>query len=236
MTVADDSSAIRVFCTLALQGVMTAITPLLAARGVTFAATYGATALLTQRMAGGEAADVAILIDTAIDELTAKSIMVAGSRRDLARSAVGLAVRAGAPKPDIGSAEAFKQALLAARSVGYSKSGASGLYFARLIETLGIAEEIKRKAKIQDGIVGEFAAKGEVEIAIQQISELKLVDGIDIVGPLPEALQKETVFSAGVFAKSPRREAAQDFVAALTSADVQAVMRDKGLEPVAAVV
>lgn len=235
MTAADDG-AVRILCTLGLRGVMTAITPMLAARGVTFSAHYGATALMLERMKAGETADAAVLTDGAVEELIGKGIMVAGSRRDLARSAIGLAVRAGAPRPDIDTAEAFKQAILKAHSVGYSKSGASGLHFARLIEQLGIADEINRKAKVQDGVVGEFAAKGEVEIAIQQISELKLVDGIDIVGPLPGTLQKETVFSAGIFAASPRREAAQVFLAALGSADVAAVMRDKGLEPVATVV
>jgi molybdate transport system substrate-binding protein len=230
MNAADD---VRILCTLGLRGVMTAITPMLAGRGVTFSAHYGATALMLERMTAGETADAAVLTDAAVEELIGKRIMLAGSRRDLARSAIGLAVRSGAPRPDIGTAEAFKQAILKARSVGYSKSGASGLHFARLIEQLGIAEEVNRKAKVQDGVVGEFAASGEVEIAIQQISELKLVDGIDIVGRLPDALQKETVFSAGVFANSDRRAAAQAFVAALGGADVAAVMRDKGLEPIA---
>src|SRR5262249_5214665 len=162
-----------------------------------------------------------------------RQVRVRGSGRGVARPAVGLAVRAGAPKPDIGTAEAFTQAVLNARSIGYSKTGASGLHFARLIEKLGIAAEINRKAKVQDGVVGALAAAGDVEIAIQQISELKLVDGIDIVGPLPGALQKMTVFTAGVFATSPRRAAAQAFLDALGGADVAAVMRDKGLEPIA---
>jgi molybdate transport system substrate-binding protein len=223
-------------CTLGLRGVMTDITPMLATRGVAFSAQYGATALMLERMAAGETADAGVLTDAAVEELIGKQIMIAGSRRDLARSAVGLAVRSGAPRPDISTADAFKAAIRNARSVGYSKSGASGIHFARLIEKLGIADEINRKAKVQDGVVGEFAAKGEVEIAIQQISELKLVDGIDIVGPLPDALQKETVFSAGVFAASNQRAAAQAFVAALSSPDVTAVMRDKGLEPIAPVV
>ncbi len=231
-TMSADGSAVQILCTLGLRGVLTAIAPALAARGMTFSAHYGATALMLERMAAGETADIGVFTDAAVEELIGKQIMVAGSRRDLARSAIGLAVRAGAPRPDIGTADAFKQAILNARSVGYSKSGASGIHFARLIETLGIADEVKRKAKVQDGVVGQFAAKGEVEIAIQQISELKLVDGIDIVGPLPDALQKVTVFSAGIFAASPRRAAAQAFVAALTGADVAAVMRDKGLEPI----
>jgi len=229
----NDGSAVRLLCTLGLRGVMTAVTPMLAERGLTFSATYGATALMLERLAAGETADAAVFTDAAVDELIGRQVMVTGSRRDLARSAVGLAVRAGAPKPDIGTAEAFTQAVLNARSIGYSKTGASGLHFARLIEKLGIAAEINRKAKVQDGVVGALAAAGDVEIAIQQISELKLVDGIDIVGPLPDALQKMTVFTAGVFTTSPRRTAAQAFLDALGGADVAAVMRDKGLEPIA---
>src|SRR5713226_7770609 len=126
-----------------------------------FSAHYGRTALMLERMAAGETADIAVFTDAAIEELIGKRIMLAGSRRDLARSAVGLAVRAGTPKPDISTATRSPQAILRARSIGYSKSGASGLHFARLIETLGIADAIKRKAKVQDGVVGEFAAKGE---------------------------------------------------------------------------
>jgi molybdate transport system substrate-binding protein len=126
--------------------------------------------------------------------------------------------------------------MLAARAIGYSKSGASGLHFAQLIERLGIAAEVNRNAKVQDGVVGELAARGEVEIAVQQISELKLVDGIDIVGSLPDELQKLTVFSAGVFAASAQPAQAAALIAALASADVTAVMRRKGLEPIAALV
>jgi molybdate transport system substrate-binding protein len=234
--VTTGASPIRIICTMGLRGVMTDVAATLAEGGHHFDAAYGATKLLMDRMAKGETADVGILIDSAIDELALSGIMVTGSRRDLARSGIGLAVRAGARKPDISTVAAFKQALLAARSVGYSKSGASGLHFAHLIVELGIADDINRKAKVQDGVVGEFAAKGEVEIAIQQISELKLVDGIDIVGPLPDGLQKETVFSAGVFAATPRRADAEAFIAALRSREVAVVMREKGLEPLAAVV
>jgi molybdate transport system substrate-binding protein len=227
---------IRILCTLGLRGVMTEITPMLVARGIDFAATYGATTLMLRRMAEGETADIAILVDSAIDELTQQGTIAPGSRRDLARSAIGIAVAAGAAKPDIGSVEAFKQAMLAARSIGYSRTGASGVHFAGLMLRLGIADEVNRKARVLDGVVGELAARGEVEIAVQQISELKLVDGIDIVGVLPDALQKLTVFSAGVFAASRRPAAATLLIAALAGREVTAVMRSKGLEPIAALV
>jgi molybdate transport system substrate-binding protein len=122
--------------------------------------------------------------------------MVAGSRVDLVRSAIGIAVRQGAPKPDIGSAAALKQALLSARTISYSKTGISGVYFPTVLERLGIAAQVASKVLIPtSGVpVGEVVAKGDAEIGVQQISELLPVPGIEIVGPLPEEMQKVTVF------------------------------------------
>jgi molybdate transport system substrate-binding protein len=231
----DPVIPIKMLCTLGLRGLLEEVAPLLEQRGLDFAADYGATNLMLPRIAAGETADVAILTDSAIAELVERGALAAGSRRDLARSAIGIAVPAGAPKPDISSVEAFKRALLAARWIGFSKSGASGLHFAQLIVRLGIADEVTRRARVLDGVVGELAAKRQVDIAVQQISELKLVKGIDIVGELPKDLQKVTVFSAGVFAASPRPAAAGLFVSALAAPGVAAVMRSQGLEPMAAV-
>ncbi len=228
---ADLRLAIRIMCTLGLRGLLDETTPALEARGLYFAASYGATNVLLPKITTGEAADVAILTDAAVEGLIEHGTLMAGSRRDLARSSIGLAVKAGAPKPDISTVEAFKQALIAARSIAFSRSGASGIHFANLLGQLGIADEVARKARIFDGVVGTLAARGEVEIAVQQVSELKLVGGIDIVGPLPDALQKITVFSAGVFAASPRPAAAGLFIEALRRPDVAAVMRNQGLEP-----
>jgi molybdate transport system substrate-binding protein len=228
----DPRFALRVLSTLGLRGVFTEIAPILARRGLDFASTYGATNLLMPRIAGGETGDVAILTDAGIEELTRRGIIVDGSRRDLARSAIGIAVKAGAARPDIRTVDAFKQAMLVARSVAFSRSGASGLHFAELIERLGIAPDVMRKARVFDGVVGELAAKGEVELAVQQVSELKLVDGIDIVGALPDELQKLTMFSAGVFARSPRPAAAGLLVTALASPEAMSAMRRQGLEPI----
>jgi len=229
--VPDPRLAIRILCTLGLRGLLDEITPALYARGLYFAPSYGATNVLIPKIAGGETADVAILTDVGVEGLVEHCTLAAGSRRDLARSSIGIAVKVGAPKPDIGTVDAFKQALLAARSIAFSRSGASGIHFANLIGQLGIADEVARKARIFDGVVGTLAARGEVEIAVQQVSELKLVDGIDIVGPLPEAVQKLTVFSAGVFAKSARPAAAGLFIEELRTPEVAAVMRKQGLVP-----
>jgi len=228
----DPRFALRVLSTLGLRGLITEIAPTLTRRGLDFAPTYGATNVLMPRIAAGEAADVALLTDAAIEELTRRGIIADGSRRDLARSAIGIAVKAGAAKPNIRTVESFKQAIVAARSVAFSKSGASGLHFVELIRQLGIAADVLRKARVLDGVVGELVARGDVEIAIQQVSELKLVDGIDIVGALPDELQKITMFSAGVFARSPRPAAAGLMVAALATPEAMGAMRRQGLEPI----
>ena len=117
------------------------------------------------------------------------------------------------------------------RSIAYSKSGASGLHFAEVIARLGIAAEINRKAKVIDGVIGELVARHEVELGVQQVSELKLVEGIEIVGTLPDELQKFTTFSAGIFASSMRPAAASLLIAALAAPEVGAIMRRQGLEP-----
>lgn len=227
----DPRFTLRVMSTLGLQGVVTEMTPMLTRRGLDFSATYGATNVLTPRIMAGEAADVLILTDTGIEALMQRGTVASGSRRDLARSGIGLAVKSGAAKPDIGTVDAFKQAILAARSVAFSKSGASGVHFAEVIRQLGIADQVNAKARVFDGVVGELAANGEVEIAVQQVSELKLVPGIDIVGLLPDALQKITVFSAGVMAKSTRPAAAGLLIAALATPEAMGTMRRQGLEP-----
>jgi molybdate transport system substrate-binding protein len=231
--VADLGLSIRVMCTLGLRGLIEEITPALDGRGLYFAPSYGATNVLLPKITSGETADVAILTDAAIEVLVEHGTLATGSRRDLASSSIGIAVKAGAPKPDISTPAAFKQALLAAKSIAFSRSGASGIHFANLINQIGIGDEVARKARIFDGVVGLLAARGEVEIAVQQVSELMLAGGIDIVGVIPEPLQKVTVFSAGVFAASARPAAAGLFIDALRAPQVAAVMRKQGLEPIA---
>jgi molybdate transport system substrate-binding protein len=230
--VTDPRFTLRLMSTLGLCGVVTEMTPMLTRRGLDFSASYGATNVLTPRITAGEAADVAILTDTAIEALTQRGTIAAGSRRDLARSGIGMAVKTGAAKPDIRTVESFKKALISARSVAFSKSGASGVHFAEVIRQLGIADEVNAKARVFDGVVGELAARGEVEIAVQQVSELKLVAGIDLVGLLPDALQKITVFSAGVMAQTTRPAAAGLLIAALATPEAMGVMRRQGLEPI----
>ena len=194
--------------------------------------TWGATNSLLKDLEGGAGGDLAILTAEAIDDLMSGGRVVAGSRVDLARSGIGVAVRKGAKRPDIASPEALKRALVAAKSVAHSKSGMSGIYFPTVLARLGIADAMKAKIVIPDPgtPIGEVVAKGEAEIGIQQISELLPVAGIEIVGPLPAALQKITTFSAGVLtaAKEP------DVAAALlkfVAAEAPRLLKQKGLEP-----
>lgn len=185
-----------------------------------------------KRLAEGERYDLIIMAGPAIDEQIKLGKALAGSRADIAKSGVGLAVRKGAAKPDIGSAEALKKTLLAAKSIGYS-TGPSGLYVLTVFEKLGIAGELKGKLKqTPSGVfVGTLIASGETEVGFQQISELAHFAGIDYVGPLPGELQRMTVFSAGIHAAATQADAARALVKFLTAPAAAPVIRKHGLEP-----
>jgi molybdate transport system substrate-binding protein len=202
------------------------------AHGHKIAATYDPAQRALKRIAAGETADVAISSASAMDQLANQGVIAAESCRTLARYGVGIAVRAGAPKPDIGSVEAFKRALLDAKSIACTVEGASGIHFAKLIETLGIAEQINAKARRRaGGLIGELVASGEAELAVQQIPELMAVPGIELVGPLPQALQNNSVLVAGVFAASKHPQAAQALIEFLATPDSVRVFKAKGFEP-----
>ena len=221
---------IRVFSTIGIRTVLEELAlGFELAHGCTIARVYDSSVAAMQRIAAGESGDVAVFTAAAIDDLIAQGKMLA--RTDLARSFVGIAVRRGAPRPDISTPDMFKAAMLVAKSVAHSRTGASGLYFVSLMERLGIANVIKPKAVVIDGIVGKLAASGEAEIAVQQISELMQAEGIDIVGPLPDELQSVTVFSAGAFTASAQPELAKALIADLASPKHAALIRRKGMEP-----
>src|ERR1044072_5695493 len=220
---------IRVFSTIGMRTVLEELVPgFELAHDCTVARVYDSSVAAMKRIAAGESGDVALFTAGAIDDLIAQGKMLA--RTDLARSFVGIAVRRGAPKPDISTPDTFKATMLVAKSVAHSKTGASGLYFVSLMERLGIAGVISAKAVVIDGIVGTLAARGEAELAVQQVSELMQADGIDIVGPLPDELQSITEFSAGVFSASAEAQLANAFVADLASPKHAALIRRKGTE------
>jgi molybdate transport system substrate-binding protein len=187
------------------------------------------------RLERGEAADVLIMVGYALGDLIKSGKVVADSRVDLVKSPIGVAVKAGAPKPDISSADTLKRALLAAKSVAYSDS-ASGVYVStEMFAKLGIADEMKDKAKkIPATPVGEIVARGEAEIGFQQISEMKPVAGIDIVGQLPPDLQKITVFSAGIATVSKEPDAGRALIKFLASPAARDAIVNSGMEPIAA--
>jgi molybdate transport system substrate-binding protein len=173
---------------------------------------------IPSRLARGEPADVLIMAAPALDRMIAEGKAVAGSRVDLARSAIAMAVRTGAPKPDIGSVEAFRRALMAAQSIAFSAS-ASGTYLSEeLFPRLDPSGAIMAKSKkIMSERVGSVVARGEAEVGFQQLSELLPIEGIDIVGPLPAELQRVTVFSAGLAANAKEPEAAKALIACLAA-------------------
>jgi molybdate transport system substrate-binding protein len=187
------------------------------------------------RLARGEPADVLIMVGYALDDLAKQGKVVAGSQVELVRSPIGIAVRAGAPKPDISSVDALRRTLLAAKSVAYSDS-ASGVYVQNeLFKRLGIADEMKGKSRmIPAEPVGEVVARGDAEIGFQQISELKPVSGIDIVGPLPSEVQKITVFSAGIATNAKEPAAGKALIDFLASPAAAPVLINSGLTPVTA--
>ena len=187
---------------------------------------------IPNRLQRGEPADVVILASSALDELVRQGKVVPGTRVDLARSTIGMAVRAGAAKPDISTVEKLKRALLGARSIAYSGS-ASGTYLStELFPRLGIADQIRSKCKRIDGeMVGTVVARGEAEIGFQQISELLPISGIDIVGPLPPDVQRITIFSGGVTVTAGEPAIAMQLIRFLASPEAAKTVKKSGLSP-----
>jgi molybdate transport system substrate-binding protein len=186
---------------------------------------------IPNRLQRGEVYDVVIMAGDGLDDLIRQGKVAAGSRVDLARSMIGVAVRAGAPKPDMGSVDAVKRALTQAKSVAFSSS-ASGVYLSGLFERLGIGDMIKAKRK---PVVGEpvaaVVARGEAEIGFQQISELLPVPGIDYVGPLPAEIQEVTIFSGGIAANASQADAARALLKYLAAPTHAAAIKKSGMDP-----
>jgi molybdate transport system substrate-binding protein len=193
---------------------------------------YTGTLDAKKRIAAGEHFDILMMSSPDIDAFVADGTLAPGSRVDLAKSGVGVGVKAGAPKPDISTTEAFKKSLLAAKSIGYS-TGPSGVYVIGLFDRLGIADQVKPKLKqTPTGVfVGTITANGEVEIGIQQVSEMSHYPGVDYVGPLPADIQRMTIFSSGIAAKAKDAVAAKALIKYVTSPDAAATYKKHGMEP-----
>jgi molybdate transport system substrate-binding protein len=189
---------------------------------------------LSRRILGGEAFDVAVITPAVIDDLVSKGKVAAGSRVNLAQVGVGVMVKAGAPAPDISTVDAFKRTLLEAKSVAYidpASGGSSGIYLAGLFEKLGIADQIKPKAKLKKGgYVAELLVNGEAELGIHQISEIVPVKGVTLVRPLPKEIQNVTVYAAGMASNAADAEVAKALIKVLAGPSAAAVLTGKGMD------
>ena len=239
LTGAAAADEIKVMTSGGLTAALLELTPAFErATGNKVAISYGASLggapdSIPSRLQRGEPADVVILASQALEDLIEQRRVVRASRVDLARSRIGMAVRAGAPKPDISSVDALKRALLQAKSIAYSAS-ASGVYLStELFQRLGIAAQVAAKSqRIESERVATVVARGDAEIGFQQISELLPVPGIDYVGPLPPEVQRVTVFSAGVAATAKAPDAARAFIRFLASPAAAPAITKSGMEPV----
>jgi len=228
---------LQIFSTIAVQTALEALAPQFEAEsGFRLRVTWNTAPVLVKRLQGGETADVLILNRAGIDTMIRDGRILPGSEVTLASSATAIAIKAGAARPDISTPEALKQTLLTARAISYTDpaaGGASGIYFAKLLERLGIAAEINAKTKFPPpaGLSGDFLLTGEADLAIQQKPELLQVPGIEILGMLPGDLHMVTVFVAGIEASSPRAATAKALIDFLRSPSAAEVFRAKGLDP-----
>lgn len=226
-------TSLKVMSTLAVElALQSALLPAWRSAGREVDVEWCPTGVLIDRVRAGERGDVLIAIDQPIAELVEQGVLRAGSVRPLARASFGLGVKRGEPRPDISTPERFEQALLSARSVAYSLTGASGIHFQDVIERLDIAEAVGAQATaIHAGFTADKVIAGEADLAVQQISELMSIDGIDVVGPFPEPYQKHTDFSAAIFTDSDAPEIAEEFLDHLSDETAAEVYSRSGLLP-----
>lgn len=230
---------LTVFSTTAIKAVLDALAPSFeGAAGARLKLEYGPSGRMAKLVAEGAATDVAIVTGGGIDELVPLKRIVAGSRSDIARSLIGMAVPLDAPAADIANVESFRRTLLAARRIAMSNptGGAqSGAHLAKVFERLGIAQQLKDKLMFGPGgpagLVGNFLLRGEADIGLQQMPELLAVPGIQMIGPIPGDVQLATTFSAGISTASANPTLAQAFIRHLVSADAARAITDAGMEP-----
>jgi molybdate transport system substrate-binding protein len=227
----SNSTTIKILSGAAMRTFLNEIVPLFeAASGAKVDVEYRLTSVLKKEIADGIAFDIALLPRPEIDELVQAGRIAEGATADVARSTVGLCVRAGAPRPEIGTVPAFKAALIAATTISYS-DGPSGAYVGDLLGKLGLAEAMKAKTKLTSRPVAELVAAGEAEIGLQQIVAILPVQGADLVGPLPSELQNVIIYAAGISARAAEPKAAQALIAFTKTPQAGRIMRGKGLEP-----
>jgi molybdate transport system substrate-binding protein len=226
------AAEIRLLSSNAMTDVMQDLVPAFEREsGHKVVATYEPTNGVLKRIGNDEAFDVVLIIRQSVEDLKAAGKVVAGSQVDIARTSMGIAVREGMPKPDIGSKEAFKRTLLDARSIARSEIGASGIHFMRVLENLGIADEVRPKLKTVQGATrtADLVARGEAEIAVQMISELLPVAGVQVVGSFPGDLYFEIVLTAGISSGAKEPEASNALVEFLAAPAAAQVLKRKGM-------
>ena len=233
---AVQAADVKVLASNSVRTMLQDVAPLFEkARGHKVTLDFGTSSQVAKRMLSGEAVDLAVITPEEVNQLIKAGKLVAGSGVPIARSLMGVGVRAGAPRPDIGTPEALKRTLLAVKSVTFSDPGtgaASGVHTVKVFERLGIAAEMKPKYRLGDGTSsGRLVVSGEAELAIWQISAMKPVKGLDIVGPLPAELQLVTHLSAALGANAAAPDAAKALIGFFASPEAAAAMRARGLEP-----
>lgn len=228
-----EAADVKVFSTIGVRAVMQELAPSFeSATGHKLVFTFDVANALKRRIDSGEVFDVAILTVPVMDELTKQNKIVPATRVIIARGGMGLAVRAGAPKPDISSVEAFKRTLLNAKSIAYPKEGLTGIHVAKVLESLGIAEAIAPKATLTAAeSPAALVVRGDVEMAAHLIPELLAVSGVEFVGPLPVTLQTYIILPAGVGASAREPQAAEDLIKFLTGPIAVPLIKSKGYEP-----
>ena len=228
----SNSKVVRVMSGLALEvAVNRWLKPQFEAEtGLVLEMDWRPTAAIMKSIEAGERADMVIAISDSMDRLVTSGIVRAETRSPLADAVLGVGVASGAPRPDVSTLEAFKAAMVGARGVAYSQAGASGIYFAKLIDQLGIGDAVRAKGvTIPMGFTGEKVVSGEAELAIQQVSELMTVAGIDVAGPFPPEIQVASRFDAAVFTEAANAEGARRLLALLTSPAADTAYRNGGL-------
>ena len=231
------AAEVKVFSTIGVQAALEELAPKFEqATGSKLNITWATAAILVKRVQAGETADLMVLTKQSLDALTKDNKATAGADAVFASSGMAVVVKKGAPKPDISTPDAFKQALINAKTIAYSDpaaGGASGVYFAKLLERMGIADQMKGKTRHPppSGNSANLVVAGEADLAIQQEPEVMSVAGIDMVGPLPADLNNITAYAAGIGAGSQQADAATALIRFLHSPEAQAVFKAKGLKP-----
>jgi molybdate transport system substrate-binding protein len=236
-----DSFTLGVLCAVGMRQVMLDLLPKFEqVTGYVVAISFNSSGEIVKSVDSGKTVDLVIIHRSAFERIVATKRVMASSITDIATSSIGVAVNKGAPKPDISSTEAFKKAILNAKSIACpdpAREGASGMYIAALFERLGIAEALKSKLVLssipenENAMPGYLVATGKAEIALHQMQELLAVPGIDIVGPLPEEIQATFLFAAGVIINSKKANKAKALIQFLGTADAKAIIKMKGMEP-----